>query len=360
MRIVSSGFIYNSDLAVPEGKFACIPSLVMLADGAVLCSFKTGPAKISADDNVHIVRSVDGCKTWQTQFAGFDTNYGGIKGSVHSCYISEYRPGNLIASCCWVDRSNPDLPYANPQTGGILPVKCLLTDSFDGGYTWDCFRQVNLRHHNAAIPSGRIVVLGNGNLAMPYENWKQWDDIEGNYSSVVVLSKDCGKTWSWPIVFASDPFAERCFWDGKIAVNPATGQLLAALWTLESQALKDMEIHIVWGSVDGRQWSDLSSTGLCGQTTVPLFLDEKTVFLAYVRRDNGSIEAVLSDDMGKTWNVDETITLFKAPVLLQSNNIYGSFYGGPDAIRIAKDAILVVFYAGDQTQLSIYYSRIKF
>lgn len=360
MKVVDQGVIHCAADEPPSHRYACFPSLTTLADSSTLCSFKVGHAKLSASDNIRIVRSTDGGRTWRKHFGGFNTTYMGVPGSVHSCHIQAIDLECLIASCGWVDRSNSELPYANSDTAGILPTKCLLTRSHDGGKTWSGFRQVALRYHRAAVPSGKIQVLDNGSFALPYENWKQWSEVDGNYSSAIVLSRDQGESWSWPIVFASDPFEDRYFWDARLAQHPTTHQLLASLWTLESRASKDLDLHLAWGSADGLQWSRPASTGIRCQTAVPLFLDDRTILLVYVRRDNGSIEAVLSRDNGVTWNAEAPLTLFETPASsCQGADIYSSYYGGPDVVRLASDAVFVAFYAGDETQLSIQSVRIR-
>jgi hypothetical protein len=355
MKVIDQSIIYSAADESPIKRYACFPSLTILADSSILCSFKVGHAKLSTTDNILMARSTDGGKTWKTQFAGFDTTYEGVPGSVHSCHVTALGPDNLIASCGWIDRSSPDLPYANPDTAGILPTKCLLAWSHDNGRTWGRFRQVKLRHHDAAVPSGKIAILNNGSLALPYENWKRWNDVDGNYSSAIVLSRDQGKSWSWPIVFASDPFEDKYFWDARVAVNPVTHQLLATLWTLESRMTNDLDLHIAWGSVDGLQWSSPISTAIHCQTAVPLFLDDMTIVLVYTRRDSGSIEAVISDDGGQTWDIENPLVLYVA--LASSHecvDIYSSFYGGPDVVRLSTDTVLATFYAGDKTQLNVH------
>jgi len=360
MKIVEQGIIYNGTEENPCKRYAGVPSLAMLTNASMLCSFKVGSAKISVDDNVLILRSADEGKTWKMQGHNFDTRYEGVNGSIHSCYIREYRRGSLMASCCWVDRSNPDLPYANPATGGCLPIKYLLGTSTDEGRTWSRFRPISMEPYKEAGPSCGVTALKNGTLILPYENWKQWDDIRGNYSGGVVLSKDEGRTWSWPVIIACDPFAEKYFWDNKAAVNPGTGEILVTLWTVESGTYKNLDVHVVRGSMEGRQWTYPVATGIKGQTAVPVFLDEKTVFLAYVCREHGSMEAVLSYDGGKTWETQEALRMYQTPTKAQqSGDIYGALYGAPDAVRITKDTVGVAFYAGDQTHLSIHYVKIK-
>ena len=354
MNVVEQNMIFNAANERPNRKYACTPSLLSLTDSSILCSFKTGPAKTSKDDNIIIYRSVDGARTWQPLFAGFNTTLNGSFGSIHSCYITECAHRKLLASCCWVDRTHPELPYSNPQTGGILPVKCMITESADGGNSWSCLKPLDLHYHVTGACTAKIVVLQNGNLVLPYENWKQWDQIDGNYVSGIVISEDLGNSWSWPIHIVSDPFARRYFWDCKLAVNSETGRILASFWTADSKTNDNLSIHIVTGSADGTEWSGPVPLGIIGRTATPLFIDGHHVILIYVDPIANSLKAISSFDGGQNWDEQNSITIWKASGKLQRHaSIYDSTFGGPDAIKLNDNAVLIAFYAGDSSALNI-------
>jgi hypothetical protein len=241
----------------------------------------------------------------------------------------------------------------------LRPIKCLLTRSNDSGLSWSPFREISFKYHKAAVVTGPMLKLKSGNLFLAYENFKQWDEADGNYSSAGVLSEDNGASWSWPITFASDPFARQYYWDNKLTVNPATGDLLAALWTV-TNTYENKSIHLVRATPDATQWTSPSPIGIVGKSAAPLYLDAKTVLLVYVDPSgDGAIKAVLSSDAGRTWHTDDACAIYQAPARAAAQkDFYSAAFGGPDLVRCGDD-ILVLYYAGSENQLSICSARIK-
>lgn len=353
MKIIDKKMIYNASAPEVQKRFSGTPSVLLLSNGSILCSFKIGSGKIATDDNIIIFKSLDFGKTWQQVFFGFDTVVGICKGSIHSCYISEIEPGRLFALCCWVDRSKPSINYCNPATGGILKTMCILYESFDCGNSWRLIDIIDFGFHHAAVPTSRILRLTDGNLLLSYENWKSWSEIKGNYSSAVLLSSDNGNTWSWPIIAASDPFERYYYWDIKFAIHPESNNLYGFAWTRNNIDKTDMPIHIIQGSKNAMYWNKPFSTKIKGQSAFPMFIDKHRLLVIYVDRDghHGSIKAMMSLDLGETWT--DEIEFGKCCSGFKNDDVYGSFIGGPEALNLNGESILIVYYSGDSQQLSI-------
>ena len=196
MEILGRGIVHDARTAPFSKRCAAFTGLTQTSDGALLCSFKVGPAKLSAGDNIHIVRSTDAGRTWQPISTGFPTAFAGTPGSFTSAYLFEREPGKLLASLVWVDRSNPELPLANPETMGLLPMKCLAAESENGGATWGPLREVSLAPHRGNALTCEIIRLDDARCVLPYESWKDWDDLEGEQAARVRASEDNGKTLS--------------------------------------------------------------------------------------------------------------------------------------------------------------------
>ena len=187
----------------------------------------------------------------------------------------------------WMDRSDPKLPLASPETQGILPSKMLVAESEDGGQTWGPLREVSLHPHQGNALTGNILALRGGSLALPYEAWKEYHDTSpGEHHAALRLSADGGQTWQGPEIVAHDDQGRLLFWDQRLAVNPEDGQLIAMFWTHDREAQEDVAMHVAWGSPDGRSWSEPQSTGIAGQ----IFRDQQVHQITgncYERKDVG-------------------------------------------------------------------------
>lgn len=371
MQILASGLIHDGAAAGEADRFACFVGLAQLADGTLLCSFKTGPQKLSAKDNLLVMRSTDAGATWAPLAGGFETTIQGVAGSLTAGYITEVAPGRLVMCAHWVDRSDPALPLAHPATTGLLPFKCLQAASTDSGASWSAWRETSLWPHRGASPTGEILRLADGQLALPYESWKDWNDKDGIQAANLRLSRDGGEMWSQPVTMACDPYQDRYFWDNRLAVYPADGRLLALFWTYARQDKRDDEIHLAWGSPDAREWTRPRPTGIRGQIAAPVFLGNHKVLLLYVHRQNPpGLRALLSRDLGKTWDQPNELLIYDSVAGQESgmgqvrdeadywHDMYRWTFGHPKAVRLPDGTVLAAFYAGSPKQLSIHWVRL--
>lgn len=372
MEIIDRGLIYDAAQAVTARKCAAFTGLIRTADGALLCSFKVGPQKLSPEDNVCIMRSVDEGRTWSPLFEGFASgDWQGTPGSFSSAYLFESGPGALWMNCLWIDRTDPALPLANPETTGLLTMRHLVAESHDGGKTWGPLREVSLRPSPGASPTNEILRLDDGSLLLPYESWKEWDDREGTQRAHVRISRDGGGSWGPPVVMASDPDQKFYYWDNRVTLHPDSGRVLALFWTHDSEAGEDVDIHLAWSSPDGATWSQPEPTGVAGQIAAPLCLGGPDLLSAYVHRHNPpSMRAVRSSDLGKTWDLANEVVLYESGAGAEAgtegpryeadywDDMYRWNFGHPRLVRIDDATVLAAYYGGTPEELSIHWTRL--
>jgi len=374
MRIVDRGTVFDATRASPERRFCTFTSLERLSDGRLVCGFRTGSAKDSADESVCIMCSDDGGATWQVAFAGFDDVPPGSGGRIRAVGLAEIAPGRLMASFLWMDRSDPALPLANPETQGILPSRIFVAESADAGRSWSDLRRVPLQPHKGNATTGDMLPLKDGALVLPYEAWKEYDDTSpGEHHAALRLSTDGGVTWTGPAIVAHDPSGRLLYWDQRLAVNPEDGRLIAMFWTHDRAAQQDVPMHVAWGSPDGQTWSAPLSTGIEGQIVAPLWLPGGRVLAAYVHRhDPPGLRAILSDDGGRTWDAAAELVFYEKQRGGRESGMggkrdFGDYwadmsiwtFGHPAAARLPGGEVMVAYYAGDETAMSIHWVRIS-
>jgi hypothetical protein len=371
MRIVDRGIVFNAQAAPEHERCAAFTSVMRTADGALMCSFKCGPTKLGPADRIIIMRSEDDGRTWRRWFNGFDTTFDGTPGSFTAAYLTEPQPGRLIVNLHWVDRTHPDRPLSNPETSGVLPMKCLLAESTNGGVTWSGPRHVSFAPHPGTNPTGPILALRDGALLLPYESWKEWDDVDGKQAAYARISRDGGATWDGPLTMATDPDDRLCYWDNHLAVDPDTGELIAMFWTHDRSAGVDVPIHIAYGSADGRTWTKPQPTNIAGQVVEPVPLGGDRLMCVYVHRhDPPSIRAVVSEDRGRTWDMDRELLLYDAAGATQAGmtaarseaeywqDMVRWTFGHPKATRLPDGSVMVVHYGGMPEALSIHWAHL--
>lgn len=381
MRIVSRGIVCDPRAEPPARRICTFPSLARMQSGRLVCSFRTGSAKDSADEDNRVLVSDNEGKTWQAVFDGFGDVPPGSGGRIRCLTVSAAEGDCLLGSLNWLDRSDPSLPMFNPQSEGLLPTKVLFAISEDAGRTWSAALEIPMMPHRGNAITGPILRLtdsvprssGHGRLALPYEAWKGYHDREpGRHHASLRISDDGGATWPELSIVAHDREGRVLYWDQRLGIAPDTGELVAMFWTHDRQTGQDWDIHIAWGEPDGRRWSKPVSTGIAGQICVPLPLGGGRLFAAYVhRRHPPTLRAVLSDDMGRTWDLAEELVFYEKELARPESGMgdkrdFADYwadmgiwtFGHPAPILLSDGNVLIAYYAGDQDVMGIHCARI--
>jgi hypothetical protein len=372
VRVLDRGLIYNAETAPANAKSCAFTSLTLLASGELLASFRIGSGRDAPDGRLRIVRSPDLGRSWETLHPGMTAVLNGIEGNLYSGYFTELAPNRLVGAFVWVDRSNPELSFVNPVTAGVLPMRNLLAESSDGGATWSDFRLLDLAPEPGCSCTGPVFALANGDLAFPYERWKEYDDPSpGEHAACLRVSHDGGSSWPQRELVATDPAFNLFFWDQRFARHPETGELVAMFWTHDRQAEQDIENHLAWGRADGARWTTPSPAGWRGQHCQPLALGGDRLAALYVRRhDPPSLRTILSEDFGRSWMAETEVAFYESAAGDEpggeGTRAFEDFwqdmmawrFGHPRGVLLPDGTIFVAFYAGDSASTSMHWVRL--
>lgn len=405
MRIVDSGVVCQAH-DVPDHRRSCAFTTVnRLRDGTILVSGRWGSARDSVDGHACIWATPDLGRTWRLRYDGYGKGaWDGTPGEVKGLTSTERSPGKLTATALWVDRSDPDLPFIHPETQGLLPMRIMHVASEDGGFTWSAPRRMDTAPHLAASPcSHAIIRLPGGVLAQPYEQWKEYEDPSpGRPAARLRFSRDGGRTWPEFVTVARHPDNALAYWDQRLAIHPGDGRLAATFWTHDFNAGVDIDVHIAYGSPDGRSWTIPCGTGLPGQHCQPLALGGDRLLAAYPRRrDPPGIVLSISEDFGEHWDRERDLLVYDSAAGTESgaqgsrtsSELWGDMerwrFGHPRMVRLADgldgsegpggsdnsdradgpngsdnpdgpgDEVFVVYYAGDDAIQTARWARVR-
>ena len=142
-------------------------------------------------------------------------------------------------------------------------------------------------------------------------------------------------------------------------------------WTYDNKAGVYLNIHGRESRDNGRTWSEMWDCGLPGQPAPAVELDDGRLLLVYVDREQETkIKARISSDSGRTWPADTELLVYQAErasetvkksTMQDAWAEMGNFsIGLPATAKLSNGDVLVVFYAGPQTnKTDIHWARLS-
>lgn len=169
-------------------------------------------------------------------------------------------------------------------------------------------------------------------------------DRVGNHSHYIWRSSDEGRTWRmYPM--GTHGYGIESNETGMVEVSP--GRILAHT---RVEAVDDNRYLLErWSDDAGKTWTDPVGTGIWGFPADLLRLRDGRIVCCYgYRRSPGGVRAVLSDDGGETWDLDNMIILRDdggyPSALKDHNQNWRSDVGYPVSIQLDDESILTTYY----------------
>jgi hypothetical protein len=208
-------------------------------------------------------------------------------------------------------------------------------------------------------------------LACQFElNKSYWDSSVWRHSSVLLFSKDGGRSWPEHAITSNDPTNRIFYWDQRPAVL-SDGRLLDVFWTYDNHQATYLNIHGRVSLDHGRTWSPFWDTQVPGQPAPPVELPDGRLGLVYVDRTSApAIKMRTSNDGGRSWPEFSERLLYAAPTQSQTitkqgmNDAWAEMakfsVGLPATAVTASGDVIVVYYAGPETdETSIHWVRVR-
>ena len=359
MKIIDKGIIFKGEKD-SDHQSCAFPGICVLPSGQWIGSCRAAPSKKgTVGQHPLLSLSNDQGKTWSQAFNPFvPPAIDNKPGLFRSARLTPLGGQRILAAISWVDHSDPSLDFFNEETEGLLDTRIFFSISEDNGHTWSNPELMDTSPFNIPTPfTGPVLVLPNGDIACQFELNKHYYDISvWRHSSVMMFSKDNGKTWPEHVIVSNDPENRFFYWDQRPGLL-SDGKILDLFWTYDNQAAAYINIHALESLDNGRTWSKLWDTGLPGQPGPPVSLPNGAIAMVYVDRTaNSIIKLRVSEDNGITWPDTSEIILYNAETESQTWNKktmedawaeMGKFSVGlPDTSLLQNGDILVVYYAG--------------
>lgn len=361
MRSVGGGVVAAS-VEGTDRQSCAFAGICVLPGGRWMCGFRAAPTKGSTRETALLTWSDDEGKTWSDPREIVQPPVvEGKPGRFRCAYLTPLGGHKVMAIFCWIDDTDPSLPFFNTETEGLLETRPCLAVSEDAGETWSepWFFDTSPYPIPATI-TGPVMRLASGELACQFElNKTYYDTSVWRHSSITMVSNDGGRTWPAHSVSSNDPTNRVFYWDQRSSALP-DGRILDLFWTYDNVDAVYLNIHGRESLDNGRSWGDMWDTGVPGQPSQPVYLPGGDVAMAYVDRTGPTeIKVCASKDFGRTWDRESEVTIYslksqsqtwKKGVMQDAWAEMGQFSAGlPAATSCPNGDMLVVYYAGPDT-----------
>lgn len=373
LRIADAGVIYRNPLPGHQALSITHPCIAALSEHELLCSAKHGQAQYAADNMVHLHRSLDGGRTWRHEGPLRDRKKDRVHYQYSAGLMTLLRDGSLLLNNWRCDRSDPKKLYVNPKTGGSLPLECAYFCSNDGGCTWS-------EPTVGKFPSpargmihafgGPVVELANGEWLQHAEPWIAYDStLPYDVRTYAMFSGDRGRKWTAPNDIANGMAEDRGYSHGHIIPRP-DGSLYALYWTMNAKMAEFYDLH--WNAstdATARQWTKPQPTGISGQSSYPVVIDDRRMAIIYSQRDSkqAGIKVVLSKDRGRTWDIAHAVVVWDAygkealgvPMTDKYPSSHDAIaYGAPHLCKINDRELIASFWCTQSADTHVRFARL--
>jgi hypothetical protein len=311
------------DMAAVKGS-GYFPVLVRLKGGALGAVVRGGAGHLGLKGRLDWIRSDDGGKTWSEPKVIVDSQ------------VDDRNPGLGVMADGTVVMAYGEASTYNAQgkfdrTCGRYELFYVL--STDGGRTWSDKIPLAPDLLYSGSPYGRIITLSDGTALMQIYVWEdQAAKLPGKRTPVparcagILRSTDNGRTWGdWSTV-------AKGYNEISLAEMPG-GRLVAAMRSARG------DCAVCMSTDKGRSWSQPQTVTKVGQHPPDLCLLKSGALLMPFgcRLVPRGVQAVLSDDGGKSWAFDRRV--FLAWKALSGD------CGYPSAVTLDDGTIVLLYYA---------------
>ena len=350
LEILGHSTVYRNPHPNRTTEYVAFPAIQALPHDVLLCMCRHGSARESDDAVVKIQRSTDGGVTWKP--AGELPEPSGAG------------PGSRLPGGFGVTPEGEALAWARYAFGQNGESGQLVWHSSDRGLTWSEPARVDTSPFVDIGVGGNLVSLSDGTMVSASE-WgaEESGDSMPDWAALISNSTDGGHTWdAWRRV--QGPKDGVYYFDLRIA-GLADGRLLAVYWTHDMAKDQGLNVHTAWSSDRGETWTEPRNAGFWGQVTdVTCLTSGRVIAVTNHRREPMGVRALLSEDGGgsfaeaahlELWGI-EPAQVRSAPVLSKRRDVvekaldsYHFFtFGTPSVTQLADGTIAAAFYVTEE------------
>lgn len=364
--IEKTGLVFRGSPENPQLVNAAFPSVAESRGGELVVALNIGKTRNHPGVRCYCCRSADGGGTWTSPEKIFEPDESRYSVSA-GIRMSRTPDGELVGFVNLLDRSDPEAPTTNRETGGTVEREHAIIRSSDGGRSWSDLEvfQPPIDWKCLGEPSP-VLALSDQRWLLPSLTRLNWQgECPHGLKSFVMISEDRGRTWPKAVdVFNLWPEG-KITWEQK-QTRLSDGRLLAVTWVFDAGNKRNLPNHFTFSDDDGDSYRPALQSPLQGQTCTPLALADDHILCVYRRLDRNGLWAHLARIEGTTWIPiaekclwgEETDVLAGAgDSSIQHQHMLQ--FGYPQLVRLNDGVVFVVFWGIEDGLSVIRWFRLK-
>lgn len=363
IKVIDTGLVYRNPKPHLRAIHAMHPTISLLPNGELVCTFDIGQGAESLDYHTVLARSTDGGKTWRQQGPLITTPAG--RQSTHSIRTSLLSDGRMVGFGALMYRDDPEEGVLNRANLGYVPCDLIMVESRDAGRNWSSPRIVEPPFFSPAWEVCHPVrEMRNGELFLPISTWHGWDgSLPCGKQSGIFISTDRGETWTvWGRTFDGRKNGYIHWEQGTVQL--ADGRILSTAWLYDPESGKNQPSAYTISADNGRTFSAPQPTGYLGQTCKLHHFGNNLVIAAYRRSDQPGLWGNVVRIEGDRWVNLSTQPLWQgaasgmAGVGNRSDELSGLKFGFPQMAALPDGDVILVFWCQEDAITNIRWIRL--
>lgn len=350
MKKLYSSVIYENPLPQLRSRQSLFPGICILENGDIFATHQIGEAFESVDGSTYISVSSDGGKSFSPSRAAF--------GSVDGIPMTDngkptLLPDGRVAIFGYeFYREDPELPIGNPETGGLLPDEVYVSFSDDGGKSFGERQRIKTSFGNGTEASAPLTVLSDGSIASPITGFADWKgDMKHRNCGRLLRSYDGCRSFEDSVICTAFEGDEISCFEQRMC-QTKNGTIAVISWNENFKTGERMNNHITISTDNGKSFSPPIDTGIHGQASSLIPLDEDRVMsLHAVRRDTDEpgIYCAVADISGGSWKLQSVERIWEPSVpVIKDERMADIFsylkFGQPSGVITDDGRLLLVHW----------------
>ncbi|MBL7700350.1 MAG: exo-alpha-sialidase [Chitinophagaceae bacterium] len=352
------GIITERPLGTATGSVSA-PRCVLASDGTIVCTFIAQSILGTNDFKPMITRSADGGNTWSKPVFVWPTYTEdfSIFGS-----ISRAPSGEFLFYGTRTPIDTPGESFWWDATQGLKANDLVWANSNDDGKTWSDLKKIPMPIEGSAEAPGAMCATREGRLVCCYAPYNTFDpNLSVKRNQVICLwSSDRGASWNDSAMIRF-PFADSAGAEAWV-MELKDGRLLGTTWHVRPMA--DEANAYALSDDAGKTWGPTLSTGINGQSTALVPLNDGSVVFLYNQRrakEKGVWMAIAKPtlrDFGVLSNQRVWATEKPSQTGMVNHENWTNFaFGEPSGLMISDDEILITVWVAKNSKGVVEYVK---